>query len=78
MYSNDIVSVIVKGKHEKQCQEESTDIMIKTICSNADISHSSGIYFSLNFEIAVIAEGNVSRLFKHSLAKIQMEQKLDL
>lgn len=39
-----------KEKHEKQCQEESTDIMIKTICSNTDISHSSGIYFSLNFE----------------------------
>lgn len=39
-----------KEKHEKQCREESTDIMIKTICSNTDISHSPGIYLSINFE----------------------------
>lgn len=39
-----------KNKHEKECLEESKNIMIKTIYSNTDASPRSGIYCPFNFE----------------------------
>lgn len=53
--------------------------MIKTICSNTDISHSSGTYFSLNFgKQQSLLKEMFQDFLKHRLAKIQMEKELEL